>query len=134
MGRTSTETIAISASPRDVFAFLAEPFNLPRWAPRFADAIRPSGSNWIVTKEGFDLRILFAAAEEQATVDIVAANDPRVGAFIRVVPSGDGSACVFTTAFPFGATDELVADQAAVVAAELDAIRSMVEYARDEAA
>jgi len=32
-----------------VFAFVADPDNLPRWAPGFASAVRPDGDRWIVT-------------------------------------------------------------------------------------
>ncbi len=38
--RTSTQSITIKATPGNVFAFVADPENLPKWAIGFAKKIR----------------------------------------------------------------------------------------------
>lgn len=38
--RSNTQSVSLSERPAEVFAFLADPLNLPRWAVGFCRAIR----------------------------------------------------------------------------------------------
>jgi hypothetical protein len=62
-------------------------------------------------------------SRERGTVDILAADDPRRGAFSRVIANGAGSEYLFTLQFPDGTGEDAVARQMAVVEAELRAVR-----------
>ena len=66
-------------------------------------------------------------AREHGTVDILSADDPRRGAFTRVVPNGAGSEYLFTLFFPATVGEDAVAAQMAVVDAELRAVRELCE-------
>jgi hypothetical protein len=57
----------------------------------------------------------------------VAADDPRRGAFARVLPNGDSSEFLFTLFFPDGMGEDAVAAQMAVVEDELRSVRGLCQ-------
>jgi uncharacterized protein YndB with AHSA1/START domain len=124
---TQTRSIAIAASPQTVFDLVADPSTLPNWAPGFARAIRPDGDHWIVENDQGEARILVRTSREHGTIDILSADEPRQGAYTRVLPNGTGSEYQFTLQFPPDAPEEAIAQQMAVVDAELQAVRTLCE-------
>src|SRR5947209_9057141 len=93
-----TRTTAIDAPPEAVLAFVADPRNLPRWAPGFAPAIRPHGAEWLIEAEGRTTSVGVHVSRESRTVDFILL-DPAVaggGAFSRVLSAGQGSEYVFS--------------------------------------
>ena len=125
--RSETRTISIRAAPSDVFDLLSDASAFPRWAPAFAPAIRPDGDHWIVERDGSETRIAVRASRVYGTVDIVRAEEPRSGAFTRVLPNGEGSELLFTLFFPAGTDEEAVVAQMTTVEHELEAVRSLCE-------
>jgi hypothetical protein len=133
MKASDTQAISIAAPPSTVFEFVAEPRNLPRWAPAFAREVRPDGSDWIVVNDGGESRIRVRTNREVGTVDFLAAGTPQgveLGAFSRVVPNGRSSEYFFTLFFAEDAPTADVERQRAVVADELAAVRSLCETAK----
>ena len=66
-------------------------------------------------------------SRERGTVDIVSADQPRLGVFTRVLANGDGSEYLFTQFFPDSVTDADVQRQVAVVDGELETVRRLTE-------
>ncbi|MFC5264678.1 hypothetical protein ACFPJ1_21410 [Kribbella qitaiheensis] len=64
---------------------------------------------------------------QHGTIDILSADEPRQGAYTRVLPNGTGSEYQFTLQFPHDAPEEAIAHQMAVVDAELQAVRTLCE-------
>jgi uncharacterized protein YndB with AHSA1/START domain len=125
--RTESRSITIAAPPATVFGYVADPRNLPVWAPAFASAVRPDGKRWIVTGDAGEFPILVRASEEHGTVDLVSAVDRDQGAFTRVLPNDDGAEYQFTLFFPDGTDEAIVAAQMTTVEQELQAVRAGCE-------
>jgi uncharacterized protein YndB with AHSA1/START domain len=125
--RTESRSITIAAPPATVFGYVADPRNLPVWAPAFASAVRPDGDRWIVTSDAGELPILVRASQEHGTVDLVSAADRDRGAFTRVLPNDDGAEYQFTLFFPDGTDEAAVAAQMTTVEQELEAVRAGCE-------
>lgn len=125
--RAETRTITIAAAPAAVLDLVADPSNLPRWAPNFARSVRPEGNDWLVDSSAGEARISVRVSREHGTVDLVAAADPGRGAFSRVVPNGGGSEYLFTLVFADGTEETAVARQMAVVEEELRTVRALCE-------
>lgn len=125
--RAETRTISIAAAPSVVYAFLADPHNLPRWAPDFASAVRPSGTDWLVDQGAAEVAITVRVSPEHGTVDLLAADNHSRGAFSRVVPNGAGSEYLFTLFFPTDVDAASVEKQMTVVEEELRTIRALCE-------
>ncbi|MEV8373103.1 SRPBCC family protein [Kribbella sp. NPDC056861] len=122
-----TRSITIAAPPRTVFALVSDPARLPDWAPGFAHAVRPDGEHWIIENAQGEARIRYDVSADQGTVDIAPADDPRPGAFTRVMPNGNGSEYQFTILFPPDTPAEAIDQQLKVIEAELQEVRTLCE-------
>ena len=127
MNSTQTRSIAIAAPPEAVVELLADGTRLPEWAPQFASEVRAEGDHWVVDSGGRPFRIRIKASADFGTVDIVSADDERIGSFSRVIPNGEGSEFLFTLLFPQGTDQAAIDAQMAVVEGELETVRSLVE-------
>jgi hypothetical protein len=125
--RAETRAISISAAPEVVLDFVADPRNLPRWAPSFAQAVEPSGEDWLIEQRDRQALISVRVSRDARTVDFLAATDHTRGAFTRVLPNAGGSEYAFTLFFDPDAEATAITGQMAVVEAELNAVRSLCE-------
>jgi hypothetical protein len=129
--RSETRSISIPAPPDRVIDVVGDATTLPTWAPAFARTVERDGEHWRINGEAtIDVR----AAREHGTVDIVAAADPRRGAFTRVIPNDAGSEYLFTLFFPEGTPEDAVEAQMATVEEELRAVRALCAGTSAEAA
>jgi len=127
--RSNTLTITIDAPRDDVLAFLADPANLPRWAPNFAPAIRPDGDAWIVGEGDGALRVQVPVDRDLGTTDIhiTLPNGARRAVYLRTLPNGDGAEVLFTLFHSDSRSDEDVARQNAEVEGELRLLKALCE-------
>jgi hypothetical protein len=129
LNHSRTRSISIAADPAEVLAFLADPHNLPRWAPAFARSVTERDGQLLVDTGQGELPISLSVSPERGTVDVLSAAEPRVGAFSRVLPNGDGSEYLFTLLFAPDADETAVQAQLAVVDQELETVRALCEPA-----
>lgn len=129
--RTSTQSITIEAAPVDVFAFVADPANLPKWAIGFAKEIRQEDGTWIVTTgSGGEVAIRHVTDAEFGVVDGYMSPAPGVemlGGAQRVVPNESGAEYVFTMFQPPGMPDEVFEQQIAELGRELVVLKAHLE-------
>ena len=126
LSRAETRSVAIPADPDAVFAFVADPRNLPRWAPGFASAVRPAGADWIVTSGGNELTIAVVSDPIRRTVDLLGGERRTTAVYSRVIANAEGSEYLFTILFPHGTPEAAVTAQMEVVDGELRTIRDLV--------
>jgi carbon monoxide dehydrogenase subunit G len=124
---TLSRSIAIDAPTDAVFAFVADPRNLPHWAPGAAKSVQPSGDDWLLDNGQAEVRITVRTSEQHGTVDLLSPDDPRSGVFTRVLPNGTGSEYQFTLFFPEGTPQDAVDEQLAVIEQELATVRTLCE-------
>jgi Polyketide cyclase / dehydrase and lipid transport len=125
--RAETRSIFIAATPDAVLDLVADPRNLPRWAPDFARAVRPDAGDWLIDTGDGEARVTVRASREHGTLDLLAAAAPDRGAFTRVLPNGGGSEYLFTLLFADHVDEAAVARQMAIVEDELRAVRALCE-------
>src|SRR5438309_9239011 len=102
--RSHTRSISIAAPPGTVLEYLGDGENLPEWAPDFAAGVEhQDGDRWLITSGEVRFPILLPVRREAGTVDFVAGEEPRIGAFARVLANGEGSEFMFTLMLPAGA-------------------------------
>jgi uncharacterized membrane protein len=129
--RSDTRAVTINAPATDVFAFIADPENLPRWAVGFCRAIRHHSENdglWIVTTAQGDAVVRYVTDSARGTVDFYLSPAPGVeaAAFSRVVPNGEGAEYVFTQFQAAGMADEVFERQVHALAEELQLLRALI--------
>jgi hypothetical protein len=124
---TVTSAIECAAPPSVVLSYLAEPANLPEWAPGFADAVRQGADgSWTVSKDGVEFPVRIDLGGAAGTVDFLreAAPGRWAGAYSRVTPQPRaGSVIAMTLPTQVGGT---AAATAAILRTELAAIVSSV--------
>lgn len=124
--RSETRSISIPAPPDAVLDVVGDARLLPLWAPAFTTTVERDGEHWVIDGGG---RIDVRVSRESGTVDIVSAEDPRRGAFSRVLPNAAGSEFLFTLFFA-DHDDAAVARQMEIVEQELRAVSELAQAAR----
>jgi hypothetical protein len=119
--RADTQAITIPASFEEVFGFLAEPENLPKWAVGFARGIRREGEDWIVQTAHGDVTVRVVADAARGTIDFHMSVAPGVEAvaYSRLVRNGTGAEYVFTQFQVPGMSDNAFNGQRKALAEEL---------------
>jgi len=121
-----TRSIRIAADPREVLRFVADPVNLPRWAPGFAPEVREREGRWFVAGDRGEFEIVIVTSDELGTFDLWPAANPRRGIRTRVIANGDGSEYVFTVLLEDDVDDAARARQIDVVEQELRTVRELL--------
>jgi hypothetical protein len=125
--RAETRSITIAAAPREVLRFVADPRNLPRWAPGFAPAVREREGSWFVSGERGEFEIVVLASDELGTFDLWPAANARRGIRTRVIANGDGTEYVLTILMQDDIDEAGVAAQIEVIEQELATVRELME-------
>jgi hypothetical protein len=127
--RSDTQSVTISARPKEVLAFVSDGGNLPRWAIGFAKAVQPGARGWIVTSGQGDVPTSIAVDDSSGTVDFSMEVSPgtEATAYARVVPNGTGAEFIFTQMQQPDMPDEVFEQLVAAVSHELVALKALLE-------
>ena len=134
--RARTLTVSIAAPAAAVYAFIADPRQLPQWAHGLGAAPTPlAGGAWRIETPAGPRRVMFAPINAFGIIDHVVTpldgGAPSVDIPLRVVPNGDDGCEVMLTLFQqAGMTDEQHAADAVLVQADLLRLKRLVESAR----
>ena len=127
--RSDTRTITIDARPEDVFAIVAEPSALPRWAIGLAKSVARTDDGWTVElASGTRVPIRYVTSPELGVVDfhIAAAPGVEAVAHARILANDGGTEVVFTQ-FQGDAPDEVFDAQVEAVTRELVVLKALAE-------
>jgi Polyketide cyclase / dehydrase and lipid transport len=123
-------SIAIDRPVAEVYAFAADPANLPRWAAGLAGSrLERDGDQWFTQSPMGRVAIRFTPRNEFGVLDhdVTLPSGETVYNPVRVIADGAGSEVVFTLRQRPGMTDRDVERDAEAVAADLAALKSLVE-------
>ncbi len=102
--QTVTRAIESDSEPIDLYNFLAQAGNIPKWAPVFADSIEHvSDEKYKVTKAGqtFDMELFVHPSAGAVDYLREMPNGKHGGAYIRVTPRPLGGSAI-TMTVPLG--------------------------------
>ncbi|MEO7713750.1 MAG: hypothetical protein ABIV10_12615 [Gemmatimonadaceae bacterium] len=135
--RARTLTVSIAAPAATVYALMADPQQLPRWARGLgaSPTLLASGA-WRIETPGGPMRVLFAPANDFGVGDHeispLDGGAPSVDVPLRVVPNGDDGSEVMLTLFQqVGMTDDQYAADAVLVQADLARLKRLLESGID---
>lgn len=121
--------VSICRSPRDVYEFVVNPENLPRWAKGLGGSIAKVGGEWFASSPMGKVKVRFTDRNDLGVLDhyVTLASGQTVHVPMRVVPNGEGSELVFTLFRLPGASEEDFAADRAAVEADLAALKRLLE-------
>ena len=120
----------IDRRPNEVYAFAADPRNLPRWAAGLAGSeVTKEGDEWIMEAPFGKVRVKFAEQNAFGVMDHDVTLGPGVTVHnaMRVLPNGVGSEFLFTLIRQPGMSDEQFAKDKAAVEKDLRALKNLLE-------
>ncbi len=125
-------SISIVRSPEDVYAFVADPRNLPKWASGLArSTVTREGDAWIAEAPMGKVKVRFASPNSLGVLDhdVELESGEVVHNPMRVVPNGGGSELLFTLLRRQKMTDEELAEDRATVETDLGTLKRLLESA-----
>ena len=126
-------SVWIEAAPEAVYEFAADPRNMPQWASGLAGGgLRQTADGWAADSPMGEVTVEFAPPNEFGVLDHVVRLPSGEAVYnpLRVVPAGPGQPrceVLFTVRRQPGMSDEQFEADAATVAADLDALRRLLE-------
>ena len=124
---SETVTIVLPAQQKDVFAYLADIENLPKWATEFARELRRENDGYKVVNNLGEFYFEIHADEDTGVIDMLAGpskDELAVFPTRAVELRGGGTAYTFTMFQAPGMPDELFESQYESLKREFDNIRA----------
>ncbi|HWK21145.1 MAG TPA: SRPBCC family protein [Microbacteriaceae bacterium] len=119
----------IERDPAAVAAFAGDPANLPQWAAGLSAGIRLEAGRWITDSPMGVVEVAFVGPIERGVLDhdVTLPDGTVVHNPLRVLRNDAGSEVVFTLYRLPGVGDEAFEHDAALVAADLQRLRALLE-------
>jgi hypothetical protein len=127
--KTRTLSVTVEASPERVYAFAAEPLNLPKWAAGLGRSISKIDGRWMVETPTGVVTVEFAPKNALGVLDhtVTLPDGAKVYLPIRVVANGSGAELVFVLFQTPQMSDAEFERDAGLVAADLRTLKRLVE-------
>jgi len=122
--------VQVGAPAAEVYAFAADPTNLPRWAAGLADAhVELRDGHWIAVGALGEVEVAFVSRNEFGVLDhdVTLPDGEVVTNPVRVLPNDDGCDVVFTVRQRPGMSAEDLAGDVARVRADLETLARLLE-------
>jgi len=122
--------VTIERAPADVYDFVHDAANLPRWAAGLGGSIELVEGEWVANSPMGLVTVTMAPDNEYGVLDHVVAlpDGTRTLNPLRVLPNDGGSEDVFSLFHLAGVTDEAYESDAAAVQADLESLKHLLEH------
>lgn len=129
MTESRTVSISIKRRPEEVYEYLADPVNFPKWSV-FIKEIRKEGNEWIATTPESTVRIRFTPRNEFRILDHYVTVSPQLQVYVpmRVLASPENDSEVIFTVFRLpGMSDEQYNNDIGMVRTDLSGLKRVLE-------
>ena len=122
-------SVSINRSPNEVYAFVSNPENLPKWATGLGGSIKNIHGEWIADAPMGQVKVKFADENQFGIVDheVVFESGIKVYNPMRVIANGEGSEVFFTLIRQPEMSDEKFAQDAKWVEKDLGILKGFLE-------
>ncbi len=122
-------SVSINRPPNEVYTFVSNPENLPKWATGLSGSIKNVNGEWIADAPMGKVKIKFAEENKFGILDHEVALESGVKIYnpMRVIANGTGSEIFFTLIRQPGVTDEKFAGDAKWVEKDLRILKNLLE-------
>jgi len=121
--------ISINKPANEVYDFVLNAENLPKWATGLSSTIKKTGDEWIADSPMGEVKIKFAAKNAFGILDheVTLPSGEKVLNPMRVFPNNNGSELLFTVYRLPGMTDDQYLNDTNMVANDLAALKEILE-------
>jgi hypothetical protein len=121
----------IARPAAEVYAFVADPANLPRWSSGLGSAVEQIDGEWFIETPGGRVRFAYVEANDLGVLDhrVTFPNGDTFYNPMRVVPYDDGCEITFSVRRFGDVSDDDFDRDAAAVAADLAQLKALLEAA-----
>ena len=121
--------VHVARPASEVYAFAADPENLPRWAAGVAGSVEQRDGRWWADSPMGPVEIAFVPENVHGVLDhdVTLPDGTRMTNPMRVMADGDGCEVVFTLRRAPGTTDEAFDADASAVRADLESLKRLLE-------
>lgn len=122
-------TVSIRRPPTDVYAFVSDGANIPRWAAGLGKEIRRADGEWVAEGPLGNVRVRFALPNDLGVADhdVTLSTGATVHNPIRVLPNGAGSSVIFTLMRLPGVSAQQFVQDAQAVERDLTTLKALLE-------
>jgi hypothetical protein len=122
-------SVSIERPADEVYEFVANPENVPRWASGLGGSIRHVDGDWVAPSPMGEIKIRFADKNRLGVLDhyVTLPAGDTVYNPMRVFPNDRGCELVFTLYRRPEMSDEALADDAKTVQRDLETLKGLVE-------
>jgi hypothetical protein len=122
-------SISIARRPQDVYDFVSDPENLPRWASGLGTSIKNINGEWVAETSNGPVKVRFAPRNQLGVLDHYVTLPTGMVFYVpmRVVPNGNGSELIFTLFRQPGMTDQRFQEDAEWVLRDLKKLQEVLK-------
>jgi len=122
-------SVSIDRPPDEVYVFVSNPENLPKWATGLGGSIKKINGEWIADAPMGKIKIKFAEKNKFGVLDheVTLESGVRIDNPMRVIANGKGSEIFFTLIRQPGTSDEKFAQDARWVEKDLKILKGLLE-------
>lgn len=127
--RSKTLSISIERPVGEVYGFVSNPENLPKWARGLGRSVRKSDADWIVDTPQGPMKVRFVERNDFGVLDHYVSPAPGVEVYVpmRVLPNGSGSEVIFTLFRLPDMSDQKYAEDVGLVERDLRTLKEILE-------
>ena len=122
-------SISIDKSVEEVYTFVANPLNLPKWAAGLSGSIKREGPDWIADSPMGQVKVKFAESNTLGVLDhhVTLPSGVKFYNPMRVVSNDQGSEVIFTLFRVPGMSEENFNEDAQLVQRDLKKLKEVLE-------
>ena len=122
-------SVSIDRPPDEVYSFVSNPENLPKWATGLGGSIQKVNGEWIADAPMGKVKIKFAEENKFGVLDheVVLESGVTINNPMRVIANGKGSELFFTLIRQPEVSDEKFAQDARWVEKDLKILKGLLE-------
>ncbi len=122
-------SVSINRPPDEVYSFVSNPENVPKWATSLGDSIKKVNGEWIADAPMGKVKVKFAEENKFGILDheVTLESGVKINNPMRVIANGKGSEIFFTLIRQPGVSDEKFAQDARWVEKDLRILKGLLE-------
>ena len=122
-------SVSINRPADQIYEFVSNPENLPKWATGLSDSIKNVNGDWIAESPMGRVKVKFADKNKSGILDhdVTLPSGAEVYNPMRVFPNNDGSELIFTLYRRPDMSDQMFAEDIKAVTRDLEKLKTLLE-------